>query len=450
MGRWHGDETSDADLNCAQEYADALAAIGEPVKDKDLVMLVVSGLREEYNDLNTTITTRQSLIAFSELHALLSSPSMLEARQAQLLELTTQLSSLGFQVSPIAPSGPQAFYGYSNIRANSHVTPDLEAIEYSEAYYGDDTLYVGNEISHNLLYVQKFCHDNDVFFEFHTSYFVVKDESIHTTLLTGPSKHGLYTITLPQLKSIIEGTFSIKSDIFSFGALILEIVTERKNSSIVHLDQAFNLIGYDWVRDIRGRVSREFEELVGVVQDIVVHSNCRDKWRWTLDVDGEFTVKELDRLVEEKILHTDSGGQETIWNKLVPKKVNIFVWRALKGILPVRVELDRRGIDLDSVLCPCLFKKLVREKLCEPNEVMYGTVINGLCKVGKTSKALELVRFMAKGSYKSRVDQYNMIIDGLCKDKMVDQALELFDKMIEKGITYNSLIHGLCNFGREG
>lgn len=49
----------------------------------------------------------------------------------------------------------------------------------------------------------------------------------------------------------------------------------------------------------------------------------------------------------------DSNGQDTIWNKLVPKKVNIFVWRALKGRLPVRVELDRRGIDLDSVLCAC-------------------------------------------------------------------------------------------------
>nr|GEV76846.1 RNA-directed DNA polymerase, eukaryota, reverse transcriptase zinc-binding domain protein [Tanacetum cinerariifolium] len=75
--------------------------------------------------------------------------------------------------------------------------------------------------------------------------------------------------------------------------------------------------------------------------------------RWMLDDDWEFTVKELARLVEEKMLHTDSGGQETIWNKLVPKKVNIFVWRALKGRLPVHVELDRRDIDLDSVLCPC-------------------------------------------------------------------------------------------------
>ncbi|GKC30595.1 RNA-directed DNA polymerase, eukaryota, reverse transcriptase zinc-binding domain protein [Tanacetum coccineum] len=28
------------------------------------------------------------------------------------------------------------------------------------------------------------------------------------------------------------------------------------------------------------------------------------------------------------------------------------MWRALKGRLPVREELDKRGIDLDSVLCP--------------------------------------------------------------------------------------------------
>ncbi|GJV18277.1 RNA-directed DNA polymerase, eukaryota, reverse transcriptase zinc-binding domain protein [Tanacetum coccineum] len=68
--------------------------------------------------------------------------------------------------------------------------------------------------------------------------------------------------------------------------------------------------------------------------------------------DGEYEVKELSRMVEEKILHVDSGGQETLWNKLVPKKVNIFVWRALKERLPVREELDKRGIDLDSVLCP--------------------------------------------------------------------------------------------------
>nr|GEZ23521.1 nucleotide-binding, alpha-beta plait [Tanacetum cinerariifolium] len=220
----HGDEIPDAYLNRAQEYADALTAIGEPVKDKDLVMLDVSSLREEYNGLKTTIIACQSPNAFSELHALLSdhdymlektrepapsitssfatnyavgSPSMPEAHQAQLSKLTTQSSALGFQVSPIAPSGPQAFYGastqntvygtcnrcgighipsqcpnrdpftihtrpssnfantraqssnastnwHSDTKANSHVIPDLEAMDNSEAYYGDDSLHVGN------------------------------------------------------------------------------------------------------------------------------------------------------------------------------------------------------------------------------------------------------------------------------------------------------------------
>ncbi|GKC10206.1 nucleotide-binding alpha-beta plait domain-containing protein [Tanacetum coccineum] len=232
----HDDETPNAYLNCAQEYADALAAINEPVKDKDLVMLAVSGLREEHNCLKTRITARQSPTAFSELHALLmGSPSMPKARQAQLSELIAQLSALGFQMSPIEPSGLQAFYGvrpsnnnmnnnnnnrgnrnnsrsnnnnrvrgngrqfdwastqntvydtfnrcgighitsqcphrdpstirtrpsanfantraqssnasanwHSDTGANSHVTPGLEAMDNSEAYYGDDALYVGN------------------------------------------------------------------------------------------------------------------------------------------------------------------------------------------------------------------------------------------------------------------------------------------------------------------
>ncbi|GJS76729.1 reverse transcriptase domain-containing protein [Tanacetum coccineum] len=72
--------------------------------------------------------------------------------------------------------------------------------------------------------------------------------------------------------------------------------------------------------------------------------------RWMLDEGGEFKVKTLTSLIEEKILQGDSGGVDTLWNKLVPKKVNIFLWRARKGRLPVHAELKRRGIELDLVL----------------------------------------------------------------------------------------------------
>ncbi|GKD27953.1 hypothetical protein Tco_1234167 [Tanacetum coccineum] len=40
------------------------------------------------------------------------------------------------------------------------------------------------------------------------------------------------------------------------------------------------------------------------------------------------------------------------WSKLIPVKVNIMGWRLSIDKLPTRVNLDARGIDVPSVLCP--------------------------------------------------------------------------------------------------
>lgn len=40
------------------------------------------------------------------------------------------------------------------------------------------------------------------------------------------------------------GLFSVKSDVFSFGVLLLEIVRGQKNGCIHHPHQHHNLIGY--------------------------------------------------------------------------------------------------------------------------------------------------------------------------------------------------------------
>ncbi|GKC89992.1 hypothetical protein Tco_1150641, partial [Tanacetum coccineum] len=61
--------------------------------------------------LGKTCAPASSITSSFAANYAVGSPSMPEARQAQLSKLTTQLSALGFQVSPIAPSGPQDFYG---------------------------------------------------------------------------------------------------------------------------------------------------------------------------------------------------------------------------------------------------------------------------------------------------------------------------------------------------
>ncbi|XP_071719247.1 uncharacterized protein [Rutidosis leptorrhynchoides] len=49
----------------------------------------------------------------------------------------------------------------------------------------------------------------------------------------------------------------------------------------------------------------------------------------------------------------DLGGEKFpgYHNNFVPKKVEVFIWRARKKRLPALCELDKRGIDLNSVQC---------------------------------------------------------------------------------------------------
>ncbi|KAJ9551496.1 hypothetical protein OSB04_015541 [Centaurea solstitialis] len=51
----------------------------------------------------------------------------------------------------------------------------------------------------------------------------------------------------------VEGIFSIKSDVFSFGVLVLEIVSGKKNRGFVHKEHSHNLLGHAWGLHNEGR-----------------------------------------------------------------------------------------------------------------------------------------------------------------------------------------------------
>ncbi|KAG6737041.1 hypothetical protein POTOM_059988 [Populus tomentosa] len=45
---------------------------------------------------------------------------------------------------------------------------------------------------------------------------------------------------------VVDGRFSLKSDVFSFGVLVLEIISGKKNRGFSHPDHCHNLLGHAW------------------------------------------------------------------------------------------------------------------------------------------------------------------------------------------------------------
>ncbi|CAL4940313.1 unnamed protein product [Urochloa decumbens] len=78
---------------------------------------------------------------------------------------------------------------------------------------------------------------------------------------------GTYGYMAPEYAS--EGLFSIKSDVFSFGVLILEIISGKKNSSIHDCGDFINILGYTWQLFEEGR----WRELVDASLLSMYHSD---------------------------------------------------------------------------------------------------------------------------------------------------------------------------------
>ncbi|XP_071704508.1 uncharacterized protein [Rutidosis leptorrhynchoides] len=108
---------------------------------------------------------------------------------------------------------------------------------------------------------------------------------------------------------------------------------------------------WNWRRQLAGRALGDFENLMSLLSSVTLDGNQQDKWNWSGTADGLFSVKVLSNAIDEHVLSSSSSPTGTLRN-LAPKKVEVFVWRAIKKRLPVKLELDKRGIDLHSVRCP--------------------------------------------------------------------------------------------------
>jgi histone deacetylase 1/2 len=143
-----------------------------------------------------------------------------------------QLAALSATHGGSTSSYPVDPHWYADTAATDHFTNDLDKLTMKEPYRGKDQVQAANRsgmrithigqsilstpshplhlknilhvpsITRNLLSVKKFAHDNNVFFEFHPWYFLVKDRASRAVLLRGGCRGGLYNLDVSSIKQV--------------------------------------------------------------------------------------------------------------------------------------------------------------------------------------------------------------------------------------------------------
>ncbi|KAJ9537336.1 hypothetical protein OSB04_030069 [Centaurea solstitialis] len=145
---------------------------------------------------------------------------------------------------------------------------------------------------------------------------------------------GTYGYMSPEYA--MEGTFSVKSDVFSFGVLTLEIVSGRRNTSFLFHDKTVNLIGYAWELWQQGD-ALEFEDPT-LVDTCLVHQLLR-----TIHV-ALLCVQEnaMDRPVMSDVISMLINDTMLL---PTPKRPAFFIGTSASMLTPVENHLDDCSIN---------------------------------------------------------------------------------------------------------
>ncbi|XP_071740690.1 uncharacterized protein [Rutidosis leptorrhynchoides] len=105
---------------------------------------------------------------------------------------------------------------------------------------------------------------------------------------------------------------------------------------------------WSWTREIRPRNQVMLSTLQSDIGSISL-SQGTDSWQWCLQNNSGFAVCDTRAYIDDRLL--PSIEPSTRWMKVLPRKINIFLWRLALDRLPTRQNLTQGGIDIEDSSC---------------------------------------------------------------------------------------------------
>ncbi|GKV42785.1 hypothetical protein SLEP1_g50152 [Rubroshorea leprosula] len=134
----------------------------------------------------------------------------------------------------------------------------------------------------------------------------------------------------------------------------LSVKKEGKVSEMGFWEEGEWVWRIEWRRGTIGREKNEEELLEKMLEGVHLKEGVRDVWKWVHEMEGKYVVKiAYDFLASTECVLEDRMCK-LIWCSWVPSKVAFFGWRLCLDRLPTKVNLKKRGIQLqEGVFCEC-------------------------------------------------------------------------------------------------
>jgi hypothetical protein len=99
-----------------------------------------------------------------------------------------------------------------------------------------------------------------------------------------------------------------------------------------------------WRRRLHAWEEESVGECVALLCNIILQDSVQDSWRWTLNPNHGYSVKEAYRYITDSGAMVDRSQVDDVWSNHIPSKVSLLGWRLLRNRLPTKDNLVRRGI----------------------------------------------------------------------------------------------------------